>query len=408
MHRMSAPYPPDGSSNEPTLPNLPGGMPGGMPGAMPPSAAAPAAVAAPPKKSRRGLWITLSIILVILIILGGGGYYAFAQYTAPGNAAAQFCNDLKAANYTAAYGLLSSDLTAQFTQDQFTLGSQELDTAEGKVTGCGSTAYSYSLFGSTATVTATLTRTQTYTGAVHLKNQNGAWKVSGLDTSLLGANLGALKVAAAFCAALQAKDYSTATNLFDANSLTQQGLTTDIFSAGLQAHDAIDGVVTGCTLTAIASGNTDTTTTLTVSITRATLGARTGQMTLTASGGTWKISSIATELQGTDIGPLLTATQLCVDLVTGNLASAYQTLTSTDFKSTVSQAAFVAYFTLKSGETYVGCTPDLTTYKVVGTAASFDATLNVNVSGTTVGLTFTLVFVQQGTNWLLEGFLPKK
>ena len=366
---MSTPYS-GGFGNEPTEPN--------------------AAVAAP-MKSRRGLWITLSVIVALLIILGGAGVYAFAQYTAPGVAAAQFCNDLKAQNYSAAYGLLASDLKTQFSQDAFTLGSQDLDADEGKVAACTSTGYSYTLFGSTATVAAKLSRNQSYQGNVHLKSESGTWKVSGLDTSLLGANLGALKVAAAFCAALQAKSYTTAFGLFDPAS--QQGVTQDLFAAALQAHDAIDGPVTGCKLVSVGSGNTDDTTTLTVSITRATLGAKQGPMTLKASGGMWKITTISANLQGSDIGPL----------VTGNLTGAYQTLTSSDFRANVSQADFDAFFGLNPGQTYVGCTPDLTTYKVSGTSASYDAKLTVSISGNTVGVPVTLTFIQENGNWLLFG-----
>lgn len=412
---MSTPYSGDPGNdttlpNSPNVPNLPpyGNAPN-MPPApyypqtppyVPPAPTATSVMAPAPKRSHRGLWITLSIIVVLLIILGGAGYYLYTQYTAPGIAATQFCNDLKNATYSGAYNLLSSDLKGQFTEEEFALGAQELDAAEGKVTACSSGAYSYTVFATTASVTATLARTQPHTGVVHLKQESGAWKVSALDTSLLGANLAALKAAAAFCAALQAKDYTAAFALLDPASL--QGATQVVVNAIFQAQDVIDGPITGCALTAIASGNTDTTTNLTVSVTRTIRGAHQGQMTLTASGATWRITTLSTGLFGTDVRPVLVAAQLCADLASGNLAIAYQTLTSTAFKAAATQAEFEAFFKLNPGESFAGCTPDLTTYKLQGTNATFDSKLNITVNGTTVGVPITLTFVFEGGNWLLD------
>ena len=73
---MSEPNQPYGGYGEPPQP-YPYGQYGQS--AQPPmpgtTIAAPPAPA--PRKSRRGLWITLSVIAAVLVLGGGGGAYAF-------------------------------------------------------------------------------------------------------------------------------------------------------------------------------------------------------------------------------------------------------------------------------------------------------------------------------------------
>jgi hypothetical protein len=223
--------------------------------------------------------------------------------------------------------------------------------------------------------------------------------VDGLDTSLLGANLASLQETVTFCTALAAKDYSSAYSQL--GSVAQGQLTAIQFTAQGTLHDQIDGPVTGCTLVALGSGNDDTTTSLTVSVTRATLGARTGNVTLDVENGAWKVAKVDLALLGTDLGPLLVGQQFCTALQAGQYTTAFGLLSS------AAQAGHKPdELAPPSGLSYVGCEPDLTTYKVSTSSASFNASLKVKdaASGLTVPVGITLKFVVEGGNWKIDDF----
>ena len=362
-----------------------------------------------PPTPQRTFWIIGGAIAAAVIVVAVLGTFAYTQYTAPGNAATAFCADLKTQSYSLAYDLLSAREQAQLTHDQFVQGSQTLDQIEGKVESCqlssASGAYGYRLFGSTASLATVITRTNagTLRGVVHLKSENGSWKVDGLDTSLLGVNLAALGTAAAFCAALQGQAYTTAYALLD--TAAQAMVTQDAFVQAAQAHDQIDGTITACQLVALGSGNTDAYTSLMVSITRATLGQRTGTLTLDVQGGAWKIATISQQLQGTDLGPLQVGAQMCADLVSGNYAAIYD-LTSAAFQANVTRAQVVAFFTLPTGVTYAGCKVHYSTYKVTGDSASYVVDIDlIAAAGQTVGVPFALSFVNENGGWKLDSFV---
>ena len=331
-----------------------------------------------PKKSRRGLKIALIVISIVLVLgaIGGGAAAFFInQFAAPGVAALQFCNQLKAQSYDDAYGMLSSGLKAKYTQTNFRAGVTALDTAEGKVTGCqqaqGSNSYSYSLGASTATVSAQLTRAMqgNLTGALHLKNENGSWKVDSIDTALLGVNIGALQASGAFCAAMQSQDYAAAYALLDS---AQQGLVSQAdFVASGKLHDQIDGSVTKCALAKVPTGNTDQLTRLTIDLTRATLVDRTGDVTLKFEGAAWKVDTTDAALNGTDLRPLIVGAQLCTLFAADKFGDAYS-LFSSSFQQNVSKDQFVANFSSYQcmPVKWTCDTPDLKTYTVSNTSAS--------------------------------------
>jgi hypothetical protein len=381
-------------------------MTAGMPPQFPPTLPSVKA-----RKSRRGLWITLGVVLVVLIALVGGGLFAFAQFIAPATAAGVFCGELKVQNYTAAYNLLDKHVQSQFTREQFSQGSQALDQVEGKVTGCGaasgSNAYSYSLGSSTASARVTIARATagTLSGAVHLKNENGAWKVDALDTSLLGVNLGALKTAGAFCAALASQDYAGTYALLGAQA--QAAVNAANFALAGEAHDAIDGNVSACGLTGLGQGNSDTAASLVVGITRGKLGAKQGSVTLDIENGAWKITAIDAALQGTDIGPVAVSALVCADVIGGNLTDVYQNLASTALKANVAQADINAFFQLNAGQTYTNCAPDYSTYKVSGSQASFDVKFTIQSSSGSVDVPVTMGFVLENGAWKLDSLNVK-
>ncbi|HEX6817777.1 MAG TPA: hypothetical protein VF120_05335 [Ktedonobacterales bacterium] len=364
---------------------------------------------APKKRSLKWLWITLAVVAALLIVGGGGAIFALVQYAQPAAAAGTFCGDLKAQNYTAAYNMLSAKMQAAYNSTAFAQGNAALDAAEGKVTACGaasgSSAYQYSLGGSTATLTATLTREKqgSLQGGVHLVNQSG-WKVDGLDTSLLGINLGALQTLGSYCAAMESQNYSTAYG-FLGGTLASDAGSADIFAEIAQLQDQVDGKVTGCAITAIPAGNTDTSTTVTATLTRSTLGAKSGNITLTATNGTWKITQVADALQGTDLGPLVTGSIFGLALVGGDFADAYKLLTP-ELQAQFTQTQFQQLFALPAGYKYVAATPDLSTYKVTSTSASYAGTVTyTDPSNATHQRKFNITLDQVSGAWLVSGFV---
>lgn len=363
---------------------------------------------AAPKKSLMGLWIGLAVVVVILAGLGGGSLWAFNSFKAPADAATQFCDALKGQNYDTAYSLLSSSLQQKYTKDQFSLGTKTLDAVEGNVTACkqaASGAYSYSLGASTATVKAVISRGKQgdLTGALHLKNDGGAWKVDAIDTALLGVNLDALKAAFGFCAAMQAKDYTTAYALVSSDLKDGPSSQTDLSSAAA-VWDGIEGPITGCTLTALGATNTDTSANFTVSVVRSKA-THTGAVTLAKQGGTWKLTQLDNTLLGPDLQPLVVGAQFCADLQASNYAGAYQLLSS-NFQSQVTADAFAAGMTPTNGVKYAGCTPRLDTYKVSSDSATYDADLKVTEpsSGQSASLGITLTFKKESSGWRIDNF----
>jgi hypothetical protein len=361
---------------------------------------------AAPRKSRRVLWISLGVSAALIVLTAGGGAFAFSQYIAPATAVGTFCGYLKAQDYTAAYGLFSAGLKSQYTPDQFTQGANTLDKVEGAVVSCGQAksgnAYSYSLFSSTAQVKAVITRATSgeLDGAIHLKSENGAWKVDALDTSLLGVNLGALQAAGAFCAALQGQDYATAYTLL--GSASQASIKQADFLAQAHLHDQIDGSITACGLVAIASGASDTSASLTASITRGKLGEKQGNINLDVESNAWKIDTLADALLGSDLGPYQVDTRFCADLASGNYADAYAIVTQ-NFAGGQTEAQFAASLTLPAALNW-GCKPDLSTYKVSGSSASY--TVSVTVTDTATGQSaaqnLSFGFVQDNGVWKLD------
>jgi hypothetical protein len=371
----------------------------------------------PVPKNRRGLKIALTIGAIVVVlgaVIGGVAVFAISTFTAPGAAALTFCNNLKTQNYDGAYKLLSARQQSQYPQEAFRAGVSSLDTAEGKVIACqqaqGSNSYDYSFGASTANVGAQLTReTQgNLTGSLHLTNQNGSWKVDSIDTSLLGVNIGALQAAGAFCAAMQGHDYTAAYTLLDS---AQQGLVNkDDFVASGALHDQIDGTVTKCALAKVPQGNTDQLTHLTIDLTRAHLGDRTGSITLKVEGSAWKVDATEATLNGTDLHPLVVGGQFCALFTAAKYGDAYG-LFSKNFQATISKDQFVANFATFEGMTLAwSCgTPDYSTYTVTSTSASIVVPLTISIPslGTSANATdkYKVEFIVEGGVWKINDLI---
>lgn len=364
-----------------------------------------------PAPKRRGLarWLPITVAVVVLLLGGVGTGLGLWLYSQPAAAASQFCQSLQAQNYGSAYGELSAALQGRYTSAQFRAAATALDGAEGKVTACaqaqGSDAYSYRLGDSTASFAAALTREKFghLQGVVQLVSVNGAWKIAALDTSLLGANLDALGTLGAFCSAMQTQAYANAYALFD--STVQGQIAQADFTQEAQWRDQIDGTVTACALGAVEAGNTDATTRLTATLTRATLGTRSGIVTLGNAGGAWQISQLDDALQGTPVAPLRVGTAFCAAVSSQQWATAYGLLAD-DIKQQVSLAQLPGYFTLPGGLRNDGCTPELTTYVLQSGVISYNSTLKIvdPSSGAAESLTMTMYFTGSGQAWLVDGW----
>jgi hypothetical protein len=388
----SQPLPPYGQPGMPSTPLYPYG------GYEPPSQGFPSAEVAP-KKSHRGFIIGLIVGVLVLALIGGGAVVGVNQYQAPANAAQQFCTALKGQDYVAAYALLASPLQAQYTSADFITASQTLDKVEGNVTACGQAtggAYSYTLFGSTATISAVITRAQSgpVSGKLHLVN-NGGWKISGIDTSLLGVNLASLATVAGYCSALQQQNYTTAYSYL--GSSLQSQVSQSAFSQQASLHEQIDGAVTGCAITGFGSGNSDTTTSLVVSISRGTLGLVSGAVSLDLESGSWKISSIDSKLAGSDLGGLLVIQQFCAYIKAGEPDKAYL-LGISSFQAVNNRSEFDSAFSI-AGVSY-GCTLQLPTYKVTSDLdAQITGAITLSGGGAQDSIPTVFLAEKDGTTW---------
>ncbi len=95
--------------------------------------------------------------------------------------------------------------------------------------------------------------------------------------------------------------------------------------------------------------------------------------------------------------------QLCAAVMSGNLSQAYQTLTSNGLKANAPADQFSAFFALKSGDKYTGCTPDFTTYKATASGVTFDDKFGIQfASGQSVEVPVSLTFVLEHSAWKLQ------
>jgi hypothetical protein len=155
---------------------------------------APPIYAPPPKKSRRGLWITLGIIFGVILLVFAGGIVAIVAYVnnSPAKTVTQHYYDaVKSQNYAQAYTYLDiQTLTLngqqqQATQALYTQVAQIVDQQNGKVTDYTITGVNLSSStsgGNVATVTVNVTRSgKTQEVHVQLKQEGNDWKIVGID-----------------------------------------------------------------------------------------------------------------------------------------------------------------------------------------------------------------------------------
>lgn len=71
------------------------------------------------KKSRRGLWITISLIVLILIAISAFLTIRYINRSTPNKTLATFCNALQQQNYQSAYNQFSQKLQKTFSESTF-------------------------------------------------------------------------------------------------------------------------------------------------------------------------------------------------------------------------------------------------------------------------------------------------
>lgn len=239
-------------------------------------------------------------------------------------------------------------------------------------------------------------------GTIHLVNEGNAWKVDGLDTPLLGANLGALQATGAFCRALTAQDYAAAYALL--TSEARAGVAQAAYTQAAQLHDQIDGKISACAAIALGTGNTDTATSLTLSVTRARLGERHDALGLVVAGGAWKIGTVGPQLQGSNLGGLAVASRFCEDITARNYADAYG-LQSANARGNFSEDQFAAGFNgAADGLPILSCTAAIATYTVSGSSATMQVTFVERLpSGAQVSFAAILKLALSGATWQVDG-----
>jgi predicted component of type VI protein secretion system len=109
-----------------------------------------------PKKSHRGLWVTL-ILLIVVVLLAGAAYAAFTYVnrSTPDKTLTAFCTDLKNNDYHGAYQQMSQNFQSRTSEAAFTKFFQDNFARAGGLKDCQFSNLATS--GSTGTATITFT-----------------------------------------------------------------------------------------------------------------------------------------------------------------------------------------------------------------------------------------------------------
>lgn len=139
-------------------------------------------------RRRRWPWVTCGVVLGVLLVpclvvsfFAGSGVLLVMQ---SGASLDQFCADLTAQHYDAAYDLLSSNLQAQVSRDSFVQSSQQHDATSGTIQSCQSPRNDISWANTDVTLQFVVVRAQTYSGTVTLVHQSSGWKINRIDPEL--------------------------------------------------------------------------------------------------------------------------------------------------------------------------------------------------------------------------------
>jgi hypothetical protein len=221
---------------------------------------------APKKKSRRGLWITLSIVGVVLVIIIV--FIATASKgpsTTPTQTYQAYCAALKAKDANTAYGFYSSGTKSQTSVDNMKALSNIMSDCV--VSNVDDTA-------GTGVITYTLTSGAKLVEDDKLIQENDSWKINYQKVrSTPSVTLNT------YCNALVQGDFQTAYNQFSSSYQGQQ-------SESQFAASFPDGKPTDCTISNVDDNAGTGQVTMTIKGSQATY-----DETLVKENGTWKIKS---------------------------------------------------------------------------------------------------------------------
>ncbi len=169
---------------------------------------------APPRRRFSLSWALVIILALVVIGIASYGVYTTSQARRPYAAAQAFCADLRARQYTAAYGMLASSYRKTITQQNFTLTYQLHDQLDGPISVCNTPApssvfYTYTV-PTTINIPTQITRKQTLQGTLSLVEEGKSWRVSQVGASLQGTDVGPLLAQNTFCNELIAGNYAAA------------------------------------------------------------------------------------------------------------------------------------------------------------------------------------------------------
>lgn len=330
-------------------------------------------------RSRMLRLVALTVVVAVVGVL----VYAWVtaqQNGSPVGAVTQFCAALRTNQYARAYSLLASDQRNRMTSAQFTDAVAALDRIEGRVTNCPAISDTAVQTGiNHATVDAALTRAGlgAMRGKINLSHEQNAWRLESLDATLLGVSLNALVAADTLCGALQGQRYADA---YTALSDDLRGaFTSEEYAQISQWSDQIDGTITACAPVTVDSSAGENAATMAFSVTRAKLGKLRGDITLVNVNGLWKVKSVASGLQGTDLGALLTGRRYCADLASNNQTDLATQITA-GYWFNIAGALVVAGL---KGESWTGCSFDASSFKLNGDRASYKGVMRITAKDKT-------------------------
>jgi hypothetical protein len=351
--------------------------------------------------------IALLVAFILIASLLGGVGYGATDYYARAAVASGFCSDLQSRDFASAYARLSSDLQGRINREEFQQVSQALDEGEGRITGCDVSvapgSFSRGLGAASATTDVGIRRALAgrLNGRLTLAREDGAWRITAIEASTLGADLSALGAASAYCSALRDRDYLAAYALLSQN--LQNDLPYVEFVDLTRSAEEIDGAIQTCGMAGLRGGQADGKASLMAIVRRRDASVHQGAIVLGATGDHWEITAIAPTAMGSDLGPLRLGARFCADLTKGAFDDAY-ILFSDRFQSQITRAQFSDDLWPDAGASWTACAPVLQSYHVEGDQATVDVSVTATFGdGVTSVERLRLVIARVDARWSLDG-----
>ncbi|HKV85059.1 MAG TPA: hypothetical protein VJN88_10910 [Ktedonobacterales bacterium] len=210
------------------------------------------------------------------------------------NAAQSYCAALQAQDYAAAYKSLGDPLQKTTSQAVYVADAQAHAQVDGAIQSCALTALGHGATASSASFTISMARAKlgARSGTLALTATQGVWRVTKVDASLSGSDLGALSAGAAFCGDLTNGDYN------GAYGLLSPGAQSTYSTAQFQQQFAVTSILrwNGCApdLSTYQASGDKASYNAALKVTRTDTGASTSlvfALNFVRSGNAWKLDS---------------------------------------------------------------------------------------------------------------------